>query len=188
VSAITTVETGLRAELPSFGAPEESHGPVRNPRPCSRRFRAPLEGCRPASASRKQGAAEAVGSGQGTRAICFERQAFERRTRKILPLRFKPCDDVLRQFYRNLHGWASLLSIVSGATLFGHSASASSTGSCAKARYTQVPGFSAPGTGPSARACDRPPFRRERVSRAADFRGAGVAFPTDGIVTRSNSS
>jgi hypothetical protein len=68
-------------------------------------------------------------------------------------------------------------------------ASASSTGSCAKAQYAQVLGFSAPvGTGPSARACDRPPFRRERVSRAADFRGAGAAFPTDGIVTRSNSS
>jgi membrane protein DedA with SNARE-associated domain len=44
------------------------------------------------------------------------------------------------------------------------------------------------GTGPSARACDLPPFRRERVSRAADFRGAGAAFPTDGIVTRSNSN
>ena len=35
--------------------------------------------------------------------------------------------------------------------------SASSTGPCARARYAQVPGFSAPaGTGPSARACDRP--------------------------------
>jgi len=68
-------------------------------------------------------------------------------------------------------------------------AGASSTGSCAKARYAQVPGCSAPaGTGPSARACDRTPFRRERVSRAADFRGAGSVFPTDGIVTRSNSS
>ena len=66
---------------------------------------------------------------------------------------------------------------------------ASSTGSCAKARYAQVRGFSAPAaTVPSARACDRPPFRREPVSRAADFRGAGAAFPTDGIVTRSNSS
>jgi hypothetical protein len=53
----------------------------------------------------------------------------------------------------------------------------------------QEPGCSAPaGTGPSARACDLPPFRRERVSRAADFRGVGAAFPTDGIVTRSNSS
>jgi len=34
-------EAKLRAEPPSFGAPEESHGPVRNPRLSSRRFRAP---------------------------------------------------------------------------------------------------------------------------------------------------
>ena len=51
---------------------------------------------------------------------------------------------------------------LSTATRFG----ASSTGSCAKARYAEVPRFGAPaGTGPSALACDRPPFRRERVSR-----------------------
>src|SRR6266496_2931089 len=36
-------EAKLRAEPPSFGTPEESHGPGRNPRPNSRRFRAPLE-------------------------------------------------------------------------------------------------------------------------------------------------
>jgi NAD(P)-dependent dehydrogenase (short-subunit alcohol dehydrogenase family) len=65
----------------------------------------------------------------------------------------------------------------------------SPAGSCAQTRYAQVPGCSAPaGTGPSARACDRPPFRRERVSRAVDFRGAGAAFPTDGIITRSSAS
>jgi len=58
-----------------------------------------------------------------------------------------------------------------------------------QAPYPQVPGCSAPaGTDPSARACDIPLFRRERVSRAADFRGAGAAFPTEGMVTRSNSS
>src|SRR5260370_17504277 len=41
---------------------------------------------------------------------------------------------------------------------------ASSIGSCAKARYAQVPGFSAPaGTGSSAGACNRPPFRAGHV-------------------------
>ena len=45
----------------------------------------------------------------------------ERYTRQILPPRLKPYGDVLRQLYRNLHGCPSLLSIVSGATLFGHS-------------------------------------------------------------------
>jgi hypothetical protein len=34
-------EAELRAEPLLFGAPEESRGPVRNPRPSSRRFRAP---------------------------------------------------------------------------------------------------------------------------------------------------
>ena len=35
-------ESELRADPLSFGAPEESHSPVRNPQPSSRRFRAPL--------------------------------------------------------------------------------------------------------------------------------------------------
>ena len=48
-------------------------------------------------------------------------QAFERRTTQIVPLRLKPYGDVLRQLNRNLHGCRPLLSIVSGATLFGHS-------------------------------------------------------------------
>src|SRR5260370_36835870 len=53
-------KAALRAEPLVFGAPEESDGPVRNPQPSSRRFRAPLERRRPASASRKQAAAEAA--------------------------------------------------------------------------------------------------------------------------------
>jgi len=60
-------------------------------------------------------------SGEGTLPICLKRQAFDRRTRQILPFRFKPLSDVLRQLCRNLHGWPSLLSIVSGATFYGHS-------------------------------------------------------------------
>jgi hypothetical protein len=95
--------------------------------------------------------------------------------------------NVLRQLYRNLHGCPSLLSIVY--SLLGDSGQRIQHWLMATARYAQVPGFSAQaGTGPSARACDRPPFRRELVSRVADLRGAGAAFPTEGIVTRSNSA
>jgi hypothetical protein len=36
-------------------------------------------------------------SSEGMRPICFERQAFESRTSKIIPIRFKPLSDVLRQ-------------------------------------------------------------------------------------------
>ena len=42
MSVPTTMgEDELRAGPLSFGAPEESHGPVRNPQPSSRRFRGP---------------------------------------------------------------------------------------------------------------------------------------------------
>jgi hypothetical protein len=128
-------------------------------------------------------------SSEGLRPMCLKRQAFERRRRQIIPLRFEPYGDVLRQLYRYLHCLPFLLSTVSGATCYGPLGPASSTGSCANARHAQVPGRSAPaGTGPWAPACDRPPFRRERVSRAADFRGAASALPMDGMVTNSNSS
>jgi hypothetical protein len=40
----------------------------------------------------------------------------------------------------------------------------------------------------SAANCAVRPFRDWPVSRAGAFRGAGAAFPTDGIVTKSNAS
>ena len=80
------------------------------------------------------------------------------------------------------------LSIVLGATFQGDSDRRIQYWLMPQTRYPQVPGFSSPEGTPLALVCDRPPFRRERVSLAADFRGAGSAFPTDGIVTRSNSS
>lgn len=69
----------------------------------------------------------------------------------------------------------SLLSIVSGAALFGHMGRRVNRQLCANPRYDQVPGCSATAcTGPSALAsgCPPPAFRDERVARAADFRGA----------------
>ena len=60
-------------------------------------------------------------SSEGLRPICLKRQAFERRTSQILSLRFKPYGDVLRQAYRYQHDWLFLLSIVLGATFYGHS-------------------------------------------------------------------
>ena len=91
--------------------------------------------------------------------------------------------------YRNLHGCPSLLRIVSGATFYCHPDRRIQRWLMRKGSVFQVPYCTAlAGTGPSSRACDRRLFRRERVSLPADFRGVGAAFPTDGIVTRSNSS
>ena len=123
------------------------------------------------------------------RPVCFERQALEHCTREVLPPGFESFGDVLPSPIAICMGACPFCQLSQEQLPTATRASASSTGACAKARYAQAPGFSAPAdTGPSARACDRPPFRRERVSRAADFRGAGATFPTDGIVTKSNSS
>jgi hypothetical protein len=71
-------------------------------------------------------------------------------------------------------------------SLFRQRTGASSIGFCAKnSSNPQLPDASplAPGSYRTPAA-----FREERVSRAADFRGAGAAFPTEGIVTKSNAS
>src|SRR5580692_12826144 len=57
--------------------------------------------------------------GKGLGSVCFECQAFQRRTRQVLPPCSESLCDVFRQFQRDLHGdvLQSIISILGG---FGH--------------------------------------------------------------------